>query len=168
MTYYIGQVLGFLAPILMFVSYQTKSPKKLLMIQNAGVVSIIIHYLLIGASSGFLLNVACLIRNFVYYYNNVKLFKHPFCPYVLALLIGGLGALSWQGPVSLLIILALMANTVFMSLNNNQILRISVIFTCSMILTYNFFVHSYAGMLNEGISMVSAIIGIYRYRKQSV
>lgn len=165
----IGQILGFAAAFLMFLSYQTKAPKKLLMIQNAGVCCIILHYLLIGAMSGFLLNIVCLIRNTVYYNSKrIKLFSHAACPYVLALLVGAAGAMSWQGAVSLLIIVALMINTVFMSFNNNQVLRISVIFTCIMILTYNFFVGSYGGMLNEGISIVSAIIGIYRYRKQSV
>lgn len=165
----IGQTLGFVAAFLMFLSYQMKDAKKLLMVQSTGVCCIIVHYLLIGATSGFLLNIACLIRNFVYYFQNkVKAFSHPLCPYFMSFVVGAAGALSWQGYISLLIIIALMVNTVFMSLNNNQVLRISVIFTCLMILTYNFFVKSYGGMLNEGISIVSSIIGIYRYRKQSV
>ena len=116
MTEIIGQALGFAAALLMFLSYQTKEAKKLLMVQNAGVCCIIVHYLLIGATSGFLLNVACLIRNFVFYNTQrVKLFSHPLCPYALSFMVGCAGALSWQGPVSLLIIIALMVNTVFES-----------------------------------------------------
>ena len=163
----VGQIFGYMAALMMFLSYQTKTPKKLLTVQSCSVVCIIIHYLLIGAASGFILNIACLLRNFVYYFDKVKIFKHPLCPYAMALLMGALGALSWQGPVSLLIIIALMVNTVFMSFNNNQLLRASVIVTSSMILLYNLFVSSYGGMINESIGIISSIIGLYRYRKRS-
>ncbi|MBE6650081.1 MAG: YgjV family protein [Ruminococcaceae bacterium] len=163
----IGQIFGYLAALMMFLSYQTKTPKKLIMVQSISVVCIITHYLLIGATSGFMLNIVCLCRNFVYFFDDkVKFFKHPLCAYLMAAVMGAVGALSWQGPVSLLIIVALMVNTVFMSFNNNQLLRASVIVTSSMILLYNFFMTSYGGMINESIGIISSIIGLYRYRGQ--
>lgn len=163
----IGQIFGYLAALMMFLSYQTKTPKKLIIVQDFSIIFIIIHYLLIDAMSGFMLNIVCFARNFVYYFNDrVKFFGHPLCAYLMALILGGVGALSWQGPVSLLIIIALMANTVFMSFNNNQLLRASVVVTSSMILLYNFFMSSYGGMINESIGIISSIIGLYRYRKR--
>lgn len=164
----IGQIFGYLAAFMMFLSYQTKTSKQLIVVQSISVVFIITHYLMIDAMSGFVLNIVCLIRNFVYYFDNkVKFFRHPVCAYILAVAMGVTGAISWQGPVSLLIILALMINTVFMSFNNNQLLRASVILTSSMILLYNLFMHSYGGMINESIGIISSVIGLYRYRKQS-
>lgn len=165
---YIGWAIGYVGVVLMFISYLTKSPKKLLILQNIGVCCTIMQYFFVGADSGFILNIGCLVRNMVYFFSNkVKPFRHPACGYVLALLMGVLGYFSWEGPISLLIIIALMINTVFMSFNNNQLLRISVIFTCTMILIYNLEKEAIPGAVNEGLSIVSAIIGICKYRKQS-
>ncbi len=167
MKYIIGQIIGIVAVILTFISYQTKESKKLLTIQTFSTAAFIIHYFLIGASSGFLLNIVCVIRNLIYYFKNVKLFSYPFYPYLLAAVLALLGVMSWQGPISLLIITALMINTVCLSIDDTQFLRKSVILTCSMILVYNIFVRSYGGMINESIAIISSAIGIYRYRKQS-
>jgi hypothetical protein len=76
-----------------------------------------------------------------------------------------LGAISWQGYVSLLIIVALALNTVFMSVGDPQLLRKSVVFTSSLVLIYNCFVFSLGGIANEGVSIVSSIIGIIRFYK---
>ncbi len=165
MSYVIGQLIGIVSVILTFISYQAKNSKKLLVLQTVSTTGFIIHYLLIGAASGFLLNIVCVIRNLIYYFKNVKIFSYSFYPYLLALVLAVLGAMSWQGPVSLLIIVALMINTVCLSSSDTQFLRKSVLLTCSMILLYNFFVRSYGGMINEAIAIVSSAIGIYRYRK---
>ncbi|MBQ3591957.1 MAG: YgjV family protein, partial [Clostridia bacterium] len=57
--------------------------------------------------------------------------------------------------------------TVFMSMRSPQLLRISILFTCSLILVYNIFVFSIGGILNESVSIVSAAIGIVRFTKNS-
>ena len=80
---------------------------------------------------------------------------------------GVVGSLSWEGPVSLLIILPLMVNTVFLSLENPTLLRKSVVFTSSGILVYNIFVASGGGIISESISISSSIVAIIRYRKSS-
>ena len=75
------------------------------------------------------------------------------------------GVLSWQGAKSLLIIIPLMVNTVFLSLGIPQLLRKSVIFTSSFVLLYNVLVFSIGGILNEAVSIISSIVGIVRFRK---
>ena len=85
---------------------------------------------------------------------------------ILAATMCVLGALSWEGPISLLVIIALAANTLFMSFGKPQLLRESVIATSSMILIYNIFVFSIGGIVNEGVSIVSSIVGIIRFRKK--
>ena len=161
----VGQILGFLAVLIFAVSYQIKSPKKLLVAQTLGTSTLVIHYLMIGALSGFALNFVCVIRNLVYYNKDKKIFSYKFYPYLLALLVGAVGVLSWQGPVSLIIIIALMINTVCLSSNDTQFLRKSVVLTCSMLAIYNVFVNSYGGILNELLSVFSSILGLYRHRK---
>ena len=76
------------------------------------------------------------------------------------------GIFSWQGPISLLIMLGLAINTVFLSLGKPQVLRYSILVTCTMILLYNVGVFSLGGILNEGFAIVSSIVGILRYRRK--
>lgn len=161
----IGQILGITATLIALVSYQCREQKQLLLLQTFSTACNCISYLFLGASSGFVLNIVCMVRNVVYYIYRSNAKVSTVSGWILAAVIAVLGALSWQGPVSLLIIVALAANTVFMSMRNPQLLRISILFTCSLILLYNVFVFSIGGILNEGVSIVSAAIGIARFAK---
>lgn len=163
-----GQILGFIGFALTFFSYQSKSPKTLLLLQTISTLLFICHYFLIGASSGMLLNIVCVLRNIVYYFRKKRIFSYRFYPYLFALLITVLCVLSWQGPISLLITVALAVNSVFLSFGNQRVLRISVLFTCSLILIYNIFVFSLGGILNESIAILSSALALLRYRKDQI
>lgn len=159
-----GQILGWLAALLTFLSYQCKDHKKLIVVQTLSTLSICISYLFLNAWSGMLLNFVCLIRNFIIYRKDIKVFSYSFWPYVLAGVMGIMGAVSWQGPMSLLIIIALAVNTVFLYFPNVQNLRKSILLTSTLILIYNVYFNVWGGVVNEMIAITSSIIGLYRYK----
>ncbi len=163
----IGQILGITATLIAFVSYQCRGQKQLLLLQTFSTACNCLSYLFLGASSGFVLNIVCMVRNVVYYIFRSNARVSTVSGWLLAAVIAVLGVFSWQGAVSLLIIVALAANTVFMSMRSPQLLRISILFTCSLILVYNIFVFSIGGILNESVSIVSAAIGIVRFAKSN-
>ncbi len=163
----IGQILGIVATVITFISYQVNTKQRLLIIQTTATLCTCLSFLFLGASTGFALNIVCIIRNVLFYFQKDKSRAHSVTAIALAAAMVVLGIFSWQGPVSLLIIVALAANTMFMSLGNPQILRKSVIATSGMILIYNAIVFSIGGMANEGISIISSIIGIIRFRKEN-
>lgn len=164
---FIGQALGILATVITVISYQMNTKRSLLLVQTTATACTCLAYLFLGAASGFTLNIVCIIRNIVFYFQKDTGKVHTVSALVLAAAMVAVGALSWQGPVSLLIIAALAANTVFMSFGNPQLLRQSVLGTSSMILLYNIFVFSIGGIANEGLSIVSSAVGIVRFRKES-
>ena len=159
----IGQVLGIIATIITFTSYQINSKRGLLITQTAATLFTCISYLFLGATSGFALNIICIVRNVIFYFVDSKSKWNYISASVLALCMVGLGALSWQGAISLLVIIALAVNTVIMSLGKPQLLRQSVLLTSSMILVYNIFVFSLGGIVNESVAIVSSAIGIVRF-----
>lgn len=163
----IGQILAFIAPIITFVSYQVNSKKKLLILQTGATLATCISYFLLGASSGFALNIVCIIRNIAFYFQDSKSKMNMIYAIILAVAMGGLGFLSWEGPISLLVIFALAANTIFMSFGDAQLLRKSVICTSSMILIYNFCIPNptIGGIINESVAIVASIIGIVVFVK---
>lgn len=160
----IGQVLGVLATVLTFISYQTNKKKTLLIIQSAATVCTCLSFLFLGAKTGFALNIVCLARNMVFYFQNSKTKLYYALATVFTLLIVGVGALSWQGWISLFLIIALGVNTIYISIGKPQLLRKSILVTSSMVIVYNIFVFSIGGIANETISIISSVIGIIRYK----
>lgn len=161
----IGQILGIIATAMMFLSYQANTKHCVLIVQSAATVFTCISYLLLGASSGFVLNSVCFLRNVVYYFEKEKT---PICyisASVFAVTLVVLSALSWQSWFSLLIIVALAANTVFLSLGDMQLLRKSILITSTMVIVYNFSVPSIGGIANEALAIVSSAVGIIRFTK---
>ena len=61
----IGQALGVVAVILGFITYQMKSPKRLLIVNLITCGVFCLHYLLIGAISGCVMNLIGSFRNVV-------------------------------------------------------------------------------------------------------
>ena len=163
----IGQVFGWTTTLLTFLSFQCKEHKKLVVVNTLATACLCMSYLFLGAWSGMLMNLVAILRNFAIYKRNCSFFSHSFWPYFFAILMGILGALSWQGPMSLLVIMALIIGTLFLYSPNVQNLRKITILTSTMVIIYNVYYQVWGGVVNELIAMVSAAIGIYRYRKTS-
>jgi hypothetical protein len=161
-----GQILGVLATVITGISYQMNTKHSLLLVQTAATACTCLAYLFLGAASGFALNVVCIIRNVVFYFQKNSGKGHVAPAIALATVMVVLGALSWQGAVSLLIIVALAANTIFLSFGDPQLLRKSILGTSSLVLIYNIFVFSLGGIANEALAILSSVVGIIRYRKE--
>ena len=162
----IGQALGILATVITVISYQMNTKKSLLLVQTAATTCTCLAYLFLGAASGFALNVVCIIRNVAFYFQKDSGKAHTLTALALALAMVVLGILSWQGPVSVLIIVALAANTIFLSFGDPQLLRKSILGTSTLVLLYNIFVFSLGGIANEALSIVSSLVGILRFRQE--
>lgn len=162
-----GQILGILATVITGISYQMNTKRSLLLVQTAATACNCLAYLFLGAASGFALNIVCIIRNVVFYFQKDDGKRRLLPALLLAAVMVVLGILSWQGPVSLLIIVALAANTVFLSFGDPQLLRKSILGTSSLVLTYNIFVFSLGGIANEALAILSSVVGIIRFRKEA-
>ena len=162
----IGQILGVVAVILGFITYQMRSPKALLIVNLITCGVFCAHYLLIGAISGFVLHALGIVRNLVYTNRDKKIFSSPVWPYIFAVIMLIAGLVTWQDWRTILMICALVINSVCLSLKNAQHIRYSLLITCPLVMLYDILVHSYGGIVYEGMSIASAVIGIIRFRQQ--
>ncbi len=165
-TEIVGQILGLVAVLLGFVSYQMRTQKQLLAAQTATVITFCIHYYLIGATSGMMLNLLGVARNLAYYHKDKPLFSGRKCPIFFAVLMGIAGVLTWQDYYSIFIVAGLVINTICLSFSDPQKVRASILVSSPLVLTYDLFVRSIGGAIYESVVIVSSIIGIIRYRKQ--
>ena len=161
----IGQALGVVAVILGFVTYQMKSPKALLIVNLVTCGVFCLHYLLIGAISGAVMNGIGIIRNVVYTNRDKKVFSSPAWPFIFAVIMVVAGLVTWQDWRSVLMVSALFINSLALSMKNARHIRWSLLITCPLVMLYDVLLHSYGGIVYEGMSIVSAIIGILRFRR---
>ena len=160
----LGHAIGFISVALFFYSYQRTQKSTIMIIQTVATALSCVQYLLIGADSGFALNVVCIIRNFAFFYREKNNKNDLATPVLFAIAIAVASCFSWEGIHSLLITLGLVVNTVCMGICNAKSFRKTILISSTLILAYNFFALSFSGMLSESISLVSVVIGIVRYR----
>lgn len=162
---FVGQALSIAATVMTLISYQLNKKNHVLATQTAACILMTMGYFFLGATSGFALNVVGVVRNLTYFALGDRKKLCVALGTVFAAVMCVLGVISWQGWFSLLIIVALMANTLFLALGDPQLLRKSILFTSSSILIYNLFVFSVGGIANEAVAITSSIVGILRFRK---
>ena len=164
----LGHAIGFISVALFFYSYQRSKKSKIMIIQTIATALSCVQYLLIGAASGFALNVVCIIRNFAFYYREKNNKNGLVTPIFFTVAMAVVSCFSWEGIHSLLITLGLVINTFCMGVFDAKSFRKTILISSALILEYNIFALSYSGMLSETISLVSVIIGIIRYRGEEV
>ena len=126
----------------------------------------VIHYLLIGAVSGMALNMVAMVRNIVYSRRDLKIFSGKGWPAIFAVIMGIMGLLSWQGWYSVFVVLGLVINSLCMAFKDPQKIRKSILVTSPLVLIYDAFALSVGGMIYESVAIVSALVGILRFRKE--
>ena len=162
----IGQILGFVAVVLGFISYQVKTDKQLLFVHLLTCAVFSVHYYLLGAIPAAILNAVGVVRNIVYFNKDRSFYRPRLFPILFAVIMLGLGIYSSNGIHSVLIVGGLVINTLCLSFRNPQNVRKSVLLTCLMVLIYDVIEHSVGGVVYESVAIISAIIGLIRYRKK--
>ncbi|MBQ9070362.1 MAG: YgjV family protein [Clostridia bacterium] len=164
-AWFIGQILGIVAIILGFITYQIKSQSRLLFVQSTVAFIFSIHYLLLGAYSGMAMNIVAVIRNFAYNRRVKKGIDSKVIPVFFVVLQAVMCAITWEAWYSVFILLGLCGNTYCMSFKSSQNIRKSILVTCPLVFTYNVFAGSIGGSIFESVAFTSGLIGLIRKRK---
>ena len=111
----IGQIFGIIAVILGFVMYQIKDAKRILMVQIFICLVFCIHYFLLEATSGLILNAVGAARS-ITYYNRDKLEKcEKYLPVIFAVIMAIMGIFFWEAWYSIFVVVGLVINSVALS-----------------------------------------------------
>lgn len=168
-VFYIAQGLGVIAIILGFINYIVKTRGQVLFVNSVTTVCFVLHYLCLGAWAGMALNFVAFIRNIAYYYagKNGKVSKALSITFTV--IMGAMGItvslIAGEGWYFILSVLALMINSFAMSFIDPKNIRKSILITSPLVLAYDCFVLSISGAVYESVAIISAIIGLIRYKK---
>lgn len=165
--YIIGQVLGIVAIALGFLTYQIRTQRGVILTQIAVTACFVLHFWLIGAVTGMALNSVALLRNLAYYWREKRGSHSQVLPIAFTVVMAVVGLFTWEAWYSVFMLGGLVINSYCMSFHDPQKLRVSILVSCPLALTYDVFVLSIGGAVYEAVAVISAVIGLWRfYRKK--
>ena len=156
------QIFGFMGTACVLLGMQCKSYNKLLLTKFSNSLVSGLQYLMLGRYTGTATNLTACGTNVVYWLL-IRKGKKTF-PFQVAfgILFVIIVLLSWDGWISIFVLLAKVISTVSLGINNTKIIRILNLFSTPCWLMYNIFVGSIAGMCSDILMITSIIIGIIR------
>lgn len=166
-VFIISQTIGFIAAAFLLFSYQQRTHRRIVAMQACSGFLFAVQYLLLGAYAGMIGNIVGFVRSIAYSFRGKsKLVDSIACPIVFAILAGCGGLLTYESPVSLLPMAAMMISSFVIWSPKTQKLRALTFPTSAMWLVYNIICSSYSGIVTEVLSEISIIIGLFRFRKK--
>ena len=158
----LAQVLGLGGTYMLFTLYQQKERKKLLLRKLCADVLWGIHYVCLGAVAGAIPNIMGVFREIVFMNSDKKWAKSLIWPAVFIIVSWILAIISWKSALSLLPMCASTLVTISLWIKSPKLTRLLTVPVCTAFIIYDIFVGSYAGIINESISLVSIIIAFFR------
>lgn len=183
------QVLGFIAVGFNIISVQFNTHTKIMIFKTVGTLLFVIHYLLLGAYVGMVLDSIGIIRNVIFaerVYRKKKNFSFIIFFSIITLIAGCVTiCLSWNESVSamsrwtdnqtvmviltvfisLISIIAKTITTIAYGLKSPHMIRMLNLPSSACWLIYNTLSFSLSGLVNEAIVICSISIAEYRFRK---
>lgn len=158
----ISEAAGALGIAANFISFQCKKQKTLLWYRTATEMFFALQYLLLGAYTGLAMNLIGSLRNIVFV-AEVKRGKNTVPARIafslLFLVFAGLTFAGWQSALSGA---AKVISTFSYGCSNLTIVRLLALVTGGSWFAYNFTVGSWAGCVCEAMTLLSALIGLFR------
>lgn len=159
-----AQAVGFVAMLLLIVSYQQKTRKGILSVQLIAALLWFCHYGLIGAYTGMALNILGALRCFVYANREIKKWaSHAAVPFIFFTLAVVTAGVTWSGPASLLPMAAICITSFVLWSKNPGVIRAFSYPGSVCWLIFNVLSGSYPGVATEIFTLVSITVGILRF-----
>lgn len=172
MNEYLIQAIGILAMCVAFCSFQQKSQKGILILQIISTTLFTLHFGLLGALSGCLLNGLGAVRAVIYSQRDKRWGAHIVWPILFSVAAGVIYALNFlcfgMEPnlknllLELLPAAATVLTNVALRCEKAAAVRLLCMFNSPLWFTYNAVAGSIGGMLTETFNFLSIVIGMLR------
>lgn len=155
----IAEIIGFLAIGVGFLIFQQKKRVGILVFKLSSDILWVIHFLLLGATSGMVLTVVGVLRSITFLILAL-MGKESHPAWLLLFSTAGVGAiiLSWKDVYSICSIISCVLATLGYWQKKPVNTKILAIFVCASQITYGFFIGSVSVVVNELITLSSIAI----------
>ena len=159
-----AQFIGGIAMLLLFITYQINDRKKILLCQVAISICWIIHYTMLGAVSGLIINLICFARNLLFYQRDRrKWISSSAVPVAVCLLEIIMTLVVWKNIADLFALIGAPLQTAALWMKNPRRIRLIMISASPLWIVYDCMNGSYVGIATEILVMTSIIVSIVRY-----
>ncbi len=159
-----AQLVGVVALLIIIVSYQFNERKHIVFLQFFSGIFFSIHFLMLGAVTGGIINIIGVIRAAVFYFKGrYKWSSTILWPIIFSLSGFVIAAFTYTSLLSLLPAVAFTCTSIALWTPKPRLSRIFFISSSSLFIIYNFASTSYSGVVTEGIAIVSLLIAVMRF-----
>lgn len=159
-----ANIFGLFAMVSLFLIYRQKTRKKFLLCKLSADIFWVFHYFFLGAFGGIVPNFVGIFREIIFL-NKKENAKSNLLPLIFIAANLALGIKSFDHIYNILPILASVSVTTSMWLDDPHSAKKLTLPASVLFLVYDIFVLSYIGIINETLSIVSAIIYFTNSRK---
>ncbi len=162
-----AQILGIGAMFCLFLLYQQKSRKRMLVAKLGADLFWSSHYLCLGGTAGMIPNVVGIFRELIFMHRKEKKWASLIIWPIIFIIVNWIwGILSFDSWFNLLPLTASTFVTVSLWIDNPRLTRIISIPVSIAFLIYDIYVGSYVGIVNESIGICSIIISLIKGEKK--
>ena len=165
--YTLGQIFGFLLSTIGFFIYYAKTRRGILCAKLINDIGYTFQQIMIGATTGALINSIAVFREIVFYYRQDKKWaSHRFWLYFFLVVMGLSPILTWMGPVSLLPAIGSAISVVAFYCKEPFHTRILGILSLLPWATYCIIIPNYGVVFSLSIQFTAAVLGLIRDYRQ--
>ena len=158
----VAQCVGFVAMGIALFMYAFHSRKSILLAKLTADLLWVVHYFLLGAFSGSVINAVNAVREGVFYHKEKKWASSIVIPMLFVAVNAALTALSWEGWISLLPLFGSSINVVGLWCASPKRMRMLAIPALSLWEIYSILVASVPSMIVNAFGICSAVYGLVR------
>lgn len=152
--------------ISLFLIYQQKSRKKILICKLSADIFWSVHYLCLGGIAGLIPNIVGIFRELVFINRKDKKWAGSILWMFLFIVINWtLGIRTFNSLFNVLPIAASTFVTISLWIDNPRLTKIISLPVSAAFMVYDFYVGSYIGMVNESIAIISIVAYFIRERR---
>ena len=157
------QVIGVFAFLILLISFWQKDRKKILFLQAVMSILYALHYFLLGAYSGSIVNIIGIFRAYTFSKkNNNKLYSSNLVLYLFLVLFLVSGVITYDNIFSILPIIAALLYTLAIWNDKSSTIRIGSLFVSCIWIIYNIIVGSHVGYITESILLISTALSVLK------
>ena len=156
------QLIGVFGIAASIAAFQFKKHGTVLIFRTLNEAFFAVQYFLLAAYTGAAVSVLGVTRNLIFKKRIANGKSTSAFIAISSVLFVTFGILTWEGPKSILIIVAKVLSTISYGNKNTTVIRVIGIVTTTSWLFYNWYVFSIAGVLCEAFTLTSLIIGLIR------
>lgn len=164
----LANILGLGAMISLFLIYQQKKRKNMLLCKLSADIFWSAHYLCLGAFSGIIPNFTGIFRELIFVNRKNKRWANSNLWVIFFILINfAFGIRSYEKWYDILPVAASSLVTLSLWIDNPSLTKLILIPVSIAFIVYDIFVSSYIGIINESISILSIIIYFLKKFKEA-